>query len=213
MTKKTKPASDKAGAPFAAPDWPGLPTMWKLADLVPYEHNARTHPPAQIDLLAQLMKRFGPDQAIVVDENRSILKGHGRRLGALKAGFEYFPVVQRFGLTEDEKQAMRLADNQVSLLAGWDEQLVSFEVKKLERNGFDMKLLGFGERQLVQFTTAIQPPGAFPVYDENIPVEYCCPRCGYKGSGNWAAEKPEEPPAPEKAPAAASKPKAGKKSK
>lgn len=212
--KKPQPGksavSAPAGAPFAPPNWPAMPTLWKIADLVPYEHNSRTHPPAQIKLLAALLAKYGPDQPIVVDENKIILKGHGRRLGAVEGGIEYFPVVQRFGLSEDDKRAMRIADNQVALLAGWDEQLVGFEIKVLERNGFDTKLLGFGDKQLVSFTTVLKPPSAFGVYDENIPVEYCCPKCGYLGSGNWAAKKPE--PAPEK-PAAKANAKSGSKKK
>lgn len=192
---KTKPpakTSSKAEAPFAVPDWPAMPTLWKISAVFPYEHNARTHPPAQIDLLAALLTKYGPDQPIVVDENKIILKGHGRRLGAMKAGLEYFPVVQRFGLSDDDKRAMRIADNQVALLAGWDEQLVGFEVKVLERNGFDVKLLGFGDKQLVSFTTALKPPGAFQQFDENIPVEYCCPNCKYSWSGNPMAGKTDD---------------------
>mgnify|MGYP003385418446 CR=1 FL=1 len=191
MTKKKSAVSALAGAPFAPPNWPAMPTLWKITDVIPYEHNSRTHPPAQVTLLAALLNRFGPDQPIVVDENRIILKGHGRRLGSIEGKIEYFPVVQRFGLSEDEKKAMRIADNQVALLAGWDDQLVSFEVKVLERNGFDMKLLGFGDKQLVSFTTALKPPGSFQVYDETIPVDHKCPKCGYVGSGNWDAPKPE----------------------
>ena len=104
--------------PFAAPDWPDLPKMRKLDSIKPYPHNARTHPPAQIKLLATLMKKWGPDQAIVVDEDGVILKGHGRRLAAIEAGFEVFPIVERLGLSRDDKEAMRIADNQIALLAG-----------------------------------------------------------------------------------------------
>lgn len=199
MTRKkpgTSLVSGTAGAPFAPPNWPAMPTLWKVADLIPYEHNSRTHPPAQVTLLAALLNKYGPDQPIVVDENKIILKGHGRRLGSIEGKIEYFPVVQRFGLSEDDKRAMRIADNQVALLAGWDDQLVSFEVKSLERSGFDMKLLGFGEKQLVSFTTALKPPGSFSIYDENIPVDHKCPKCGYVGSGNWDAPKPAAPAKP-----------------
>lgn len=29
-----------------------------------------------------------------------------------------------------------------------------------------------------------RPPAEFPTIDEDLPVDYCCPRCGYKWSGN-----------------------------
>jgi ParB-like nuclease domain len=199
MTRRNKSTKAKAAnpAPFAAPDWPGLPKMRKLDTIEPYPHNARTHPPAQITLLATLLKKWGPDQAIVVDEEGIILKGHGRRLAALEAGLEEFPVVERLGLSGDDKEAMRIADNQVALLAGWDNELVSFAVKSLKRSGYDMAILGFGEAQLVQFTTTLGPPGEFSEFGEDIEVVHQCPRCGYKGSGDWTPKK-KKPPAKKK---------------
>lgn len=189
-SKRKKPATKRppVDLPFAAPDWPGLPTMWSLEKVKPYAHNARTHPPAQVTLLAQLLKKWGPDQAIVVDENAIILKGHGRRLAALEAGIAEFPVVQRLGLPEDEKRAMRIADNQVALLAGWDGELVRFEVESLKRGGYDVALLGFGEQQLVHFMTTPGPPGAFPKFGEDIATEHECPKCHYRWSGKPTPE-------------------------
>lgn len=157
---------------------------WPLAKIKPYEHNPRTHPAEQITLLAELLKRWGPDQPIVVDENEIILKGHGRLRAAADAGLKVFPVIQRFGLSEEDKAAMRIADNQVALLSGWDSELVGFEIKRLQRMNFDMKLLGFGEAQLVQFTTQPGPPaGGFQSFGEDIPTEYRCPKCSYSWSG------------------------------
>jgi ParB-like chromosome segregation protein Spo0J len=71
---------------------------WSLDRIKPYERNARTHSEHQIELLSNLMTRYGVDQPIVVDENGVILKGHGRRLAALKAGFKTYPVVVMRGL-------------------------------------------------------------------------------------------------------------------
>lgn len=157
---------------------------WPIAKIIPYEHNPRTHPAAQVELLATLIEKYGPDQPIVVDEKGVILKGHGRRLAVLNTNRKTFPVIQRFGLTEEDKAAMRIADNQVALLSGWDSELVGFEIKRLQRMNFDMKLLGFGEAQLVQFTTQPGPPaGGFQAFGEDIPTEYRCPKCSYSWSG------------------------------
>src|SRR5690242_4209071 len=108
------------------------PTRWPVQDasrykpldwFIPYERNARTHPESQIELLASLLTKYGPDQDIVVDEDRIILKGHGRLLAAQQAGLSHFTFTQRMGLSEADKQSMRLADNQVALLSGWDKEL------------------------------------------------------------------------------------------
>lgn len=163
---------------------------WALDRIKEYPHNPRTHPPAQVALLAQLMTRYGPDQDIVVDEHGVILKGHGRKLAAREAGFKDYPVTQRLGLSEDDKRAMRIADNQVALLSGWDNELVRFELEALKRADYPVALLGFGDAQLVQFTTVPGPPaGGFQAFGENIPTQFCCPSCKYAWSGDPEAGK------------------------
>lgn len=130
-------------------DWPATrPEMWPLSKIKPYPNNPRTHPPTQIALLAELMKRHGVDQPIVVDEDGVILKGHGRLLAAPLAGFDEFPVVVHHGVPETEKIKMRLQDNQVALLSGWDQELVRGEMGVLTSAGENITLLGFPEAQL-----------------------------------------------------------------
>lgn len=190
-TKKKQPAFD-------------VPEGWPVRDaaayrplswFVPYPNNARTHPPAQVAMLARMLKAHGPDQPIVVDEDRVILKGHGRWQAAGLGGLEQFTFVQRLGLTEVEKTAMRLEDNQVALLSGWDPDLIRGEIGALKSAGYDVDLLGFGEAQLVQFTTTPAPPSQFPAVGADIPTEFQCPSCRYAWSG-----KPKPEPAPPKKP-------------
>lgn len=119
-----------------------------LGKIIPYERNPRTHPESQISLLAKLMKKYGVDQPIVVDGDGIILKGHGRRLAAIEAGFKEFPVVRHRGLSEEDKKAIRIADNQVALLSGWDDELLKMEIQELQSQGFDLPMLGFPEDKL-----------------------------------------------------------------
>lgn len=159
---------------------------WTWDRIKPYPYNARTHPPAQVALLQQLIVKYGPDQPIIVDEDALILKGHGRRLSTIDI-LDGFWVKQRFGLSEVDKRAMRLQDNAAALMAGWDNELVRFEIEALKRSAYPIELLGFGEAQLVSFTTVPGPPaGGFQTFGEDIPVTHQCPKCGYVGSGNWA---------------------------
>jgi hypothetical protein len=189
MSKKRNAAPATKDAPFAVQDWPAMrPKLRPVSQIIPYPNNPRTHPPAQIEMLARLIKQFGPDQPIVVDgdkgpERGMILKGHGRRAAAIMAGLEEFPVVERFGMTSDEKRAMRIDDNQVALLSGWDNELVRGEIMSLRTAGYDVALLGFGDTQLVQFTTLPAPPSQFQQFGSDIPTQFCCPSCNYKWSG------------------------------
>lgn len=143
-------------------EWPkGLGDLWKLDDIKEYPKNPRTHPENQITLLAALMVKYGPDQPIVVDDDGIILKGHGRKQAAREAAktdkrFESFPVVQHFGLSANDKRAVRIADNQTALLSGWDDQLIRLEVGELKLARFDMPLLGFNEAQIFAFSLDVQ---------------------------------------------------------
>lgn len=133
------------------------PALWRIDDIVPYHANPRTHPPEQVSLLAKLLVRHGVDQPIVVDEDGIILKGHGRRLAAIEAAMAEFPVVQRLGLSDVEKRAMRIEDNQVALLSAWDDTLIRAEIASLQTAGYEIGLLGFGDVDLVNFTTTPGP--------------------------------------------------------
>ena len=173
-------------------------SWWSLDRITPYAHNARTHPPAQITLLATLFRKYGPDQPIIVDENGVILKGHGRRLGAIEGELDGFWVEQRHGLTEADKVAMRIADNQTALMSGWDRELVRMEMHRLDATGYPMELLGFGKQELVAFQTQPGPPGAFPSYGEDIETHYECPKCHHKWSGKPRPDAAGDAPAPKK---------------
>lgn len=144
-------ASTKTSAAKKKPSqsWPAsTPENWPLDKIKPYERNPRTHPEAQIKLLASLMKKWGVDQPIVVDESGVILKGHGRRLAAIEAGFKEFPVVVHRGLPEADKSSIRIADNQSSLLSEWDQGMLRAEVMELKMSGADLPLLGFEDATL-----------------------------------------------------------------
>lgn len=173
------------------PDWPAnKPVMTAIHKIHPYPNNPRTHPPAQVAMLAEIMRRRGVDQPIVVDEEFVILKGHGRRLAALAADFAEYPVVMHRGLSDVDKAAMRIEDNQVALLAGWDVELIRGEIAELKMAGYDVNLLGFGEAQLVQFETVPGPPAnGFQQFGEDIATEFECPRCKYRWSGSSAVGK------------------------
>jgi hypothetical protein len=124
-----------------------------LSAFVPYPKNARIHPEREIELLARILLLRGFDQPIVVDEDFIILKGHGRLDAAKRAGLSAAPYVQRLGLEEDEKKAIRLEDNQMPLLAGWNLELLRPELTELKLAGYEMQMLGFENASIEWLTT------------------------------------------------------------
>lgn len=50
----------------------------KVADLIPYARNARTHSDEQVSRIAGSIQEFGWTNPILVDGTNGILAGHGR---------------------------------------------------------------------------------------------------------------------------------------
>jgi hypothetical protein len=51
---------------------------WSLERLVPFARNARTHSAAQVDQIAASMREWGWTNPVLVDEEGTIIAGHGR---------------------------------------------------------------------------------------------------------------------------------------
>jgi ParB-like chromosome segregation protein Spo0J len=117
--------------------------MWAVDRLRPYERNPRTHSDAQVDQIAASMVEFGWTNPILIDEGAGILAGHGRLLAARKLGLAEVPVIRFEHLSEAQKRAYVLADNQIALQAGWDDALLAEELAWLRDERFDLDLIGF----------------------------------------------------------------------
>jgi hypothetical protein len=111
--------------------------------LKPYPGNARTHDEAQIEALAAAIRELGFRDPVEVDDDNMILAGHGRVLAAHRAGLAQVPCVRHAGLTEAQKRAYVLSNNQIGLLSGWDEAALLKELDWLEAQDFDLTLTGF----------------------------------------------------------------------
>lgn len=87
--------------------------LWPIERVTPHAKNAKKHPDSQVAALAAAINKLGWDQPIVVDRDGVIIKGHGRRLAAIKLGLKEVPVLQRADLSPEEADAARVSDNYV----------------------------------------------------------------------------------------------------
>ena len=72
-----------------------------------------------------------------------LIAGHGRVGAAAKLKLTSIPMIVARGWSEDEKQAYRLADNELAAPASWDSELLRNELSDLLSRGFDLDLTGF----------------------------------------------------------------------
>jgi len=115
----------------------------KVADLIPYARNSRTHSEMQVAKIAASIKEFGFLNPIIVDGENGIIAGHGRVLAAQKLGLESLPVIEASHLTDAQRRAYVIADNKLALDAGWDNEMLRVELKDLGESDFDLTLTGF----------------------------------------------------------------------
>ncbi|WLQ13271.1 hypothetical protein O5O45_26445 [Hahella aquimaris] len=65
----------------------------------------------------------------VDDGENGVVASHGRLLAARKLGMVDVPIIELAHLSPTQKRAYILADNQLTLKAGWDEQLLRVELE------------------------------------------------------------------------------------
>jgi hypothetical protein len=128
--------------------------MWLVGRLIPYARNPRTHSDAQIAQIAASIAEFGFNNPILVDTNAGIIAGHGRLLAAQKLGLEEVPVIVLDHLSEAQKRAYIIADNQLALNAGWDDEILRSELAALQSESFDVSLIGFEDEELARLLAA-----------------------------------------------------------
>ncbi len=119
-----------------------------IKDLTPYARNARTHSDEQVAQIAASIKEFGFLSPIIVSKDNTILCGHGRFFAAQRLGLEKVPCIKEEYLTETQRRAYILADNKLSLNAGWNNEMLAVELSELQNMNFDLGLTGFDEKEL-----------------------------------------------------------------
>ena len=133
--------------------------LWPLERLKPYARNARTHSDAQVAQIAASIVEFGFTSPLLVSGTGDIMAGHGRLAAAKKLALEAVPVVVLDHLSETQRRAYILADNQLALQAGWDEELLAAELAELQNIGFDLALTGFDDAELAELLGPVAEEG------------------------------------------------------
>ena len=116
--------------------------------LAPNPRNARTHTPKQISQIGVSIKRFGWLVPIIIDENNMILAGHGRWEAAKKMRLTEVPVIRANFLTDADRRAFVLAENRISQLSGWNEDILASELNALFEEGYEIEITGFSVANL-----------------------------------------------------------------
>lgn len=122
-----------------------------VESLIPYENNSRTHSEFQIKQIIESIQEFGFTNPILLDGENGVIAGHGRLQAAKELGIEQVPTIELSHLTPEQKSAYVIADNKLALNAGWDRDLLVFEMQRLQDAGYNLGLTGFNDAEISQF--------------------------------------------------------------
>jgi DNA modification methylase len=131
---------------------------WPLERLIPHARNARTHSDEQVAQIAGSIAEFGFVNPVLVGEDGVMVAGHGRVLAARKLGLADAPVIVLSHLTATQRRALMLADNQIAINSGWNEEMLAAELAALKDEAFDINLLGFDDADLDRLLATEQDP-------------------------------------------------------
>jgi DNA modification methylase len=135
-----------------------------------WPQNARTHSKKQIRQIADSIKKFGFTNPVLIDNDRTILAGHGRVAAAQHLGLSEVPCLRLATMTQAEKRAYIIADNKLALNAGWDEDLLAAELQSLAALDldFDVSLTGFSLAEVDNLVDGLRPEEPSDPADDSI---------------------------------------------
>jgi len=172
--------------------------LWPVDRLIPYDRNPRTHSEEQVTQISASIAEFGFVNPILVDSRDGIIAGHGRLLAAKKLGLAEVPVIVLDHLTEAQRRALVIADNRLSELAGWDDELLKQELAALEESGFGLDVIGFSDEQIADLLGTSDSPEEQPESGDeeegsraNIIVRLSIPASVWLGNRQTIIEKLE----------------------
>lgn len=151
----------------------------KLADIKPYENNARINDDA-VDYVVKSISQCEYVAPIVLDENNVILAGHTRYKALKKLGYDEAECVIKEGLSDEQKRKYRLLDNKTTEFADWDFDILQNELDGLDFEDLDIDW-GLPDLELNETSDYIpeQEDVDIDKYESNR-KEVECPSCGFK---------------------------------
>lgn len=157
----------------------------KVADLVPYALNVKTHSPEQVAQIAASISEYGMNDPIAVWHNPEgdpvIVEGHGRLLALEKLHRDTCPVISLDHLTDDQRRSYGIVHNQLTMNTGFDLDRLSSELEALE-DTFDASFYGLNPESAGFDPDSFfhDAPDAEQKDPGSEPETVTCPNCGHE---------------------------------
>ena len=149
--------------PFTTASALALSVLYRpIESIQPDASNPRSHKPPQIAAIARSIGTFGFNVPLLIDGEGTVIAGHGRLAAAIKLGLAEVPTIKVEHLSDAQRKAYMIADNRLTDLSGWDDQLLGEVLRDLSVADldFDLDAIGFsvGEIDFHIEALADEPP-------------------------------------------------------
>lgn len=116
-----------------------------IDSLVSNQNNPRIHSPRQLKALAKSIQSFGFNIPVVIDAHNLVVSGHARVEAAKSLRLQHIPVIHLSHLSPDQIKAFSIADNRLSEMSSWNDELLAVQLKELSlvNLDFDLESTGF----------------------------------------------------------------------
>ena len=141
----------------------------EISALNAFSGNPRTHSDTQVDQIAASIREFGWTNPILVDSDGTIIAGHGRLAAATRLGMTEVPVIRLGHLSDAQRKALVIADNQLALNAGWDDVALSELIRDLDTQEFNLDLLGFESDDLDRYLAGLSEDAETEAEEGDLP--------------------------------------------
>ena len=142
---------------------------WPLNRVFPSEANPRTHSDQQVAQVAASIREFGFVNPILVAADGELIAGEARLRAAQSLGMHEIPVIVLAHLSGVQRRALAIADNQLGLNAGWDEQMLRDQLAALKAADFNLDALGFDDHELARQLAEQASTSAGLVDEDEVP--------------------------------------------
>lgn len=132
-----------------------------ITSIKPHSDNPRVHPKKQIRQIAESIKAFGFRMPVLVDHDTRLICGHARVEACKLIGMNRVPALRATDLADAQVRALMIADNRLSEISTWDDQLLGENLKILSdlELDFNIESIGFDYGEIEQRVLALEEVG------------------------------------------------------
>lgn len=126
--------------------------------VVPHPNNPRVHPKKQIRQIAQSIEAFGFRMPVIIDQDSRLVCGHARVEASKLLKMTLIPAIRVTDLDDAKIRALMIADNRLTEISTWDDQLLGEHLKVLSDLdlNFDIECIGFDYGEIEQRILGIE---------------------------------------------------------